>query len=151
MKKKYNIKVDVLLGSVSFLLTVSIAMLMGHLFDVADEAIRRAPVDLWEIVIDFLGIVFLSPLLESAVLLWLFNWISRRFNSTVSIIVSAGVVASLHSFLYPLWGVISYLSLLISCLPFISSDSSSREKIIHSGTIHSVHNFFAFIVFIAIE
>lgn len=99
-----------------------------------------------EFIVGFIGIVFVSPLIETLLMWPIIYLISLVSKSTWHIsIASALLWAVLHSLATPIWGVIIFWSFLIFSISFVEwRKISVKDAYIVTLAIHMIQNLIAF-------
>lgn len=93
----------------------------------------------------FLGLVFVSPVVETLILAIIYSLSRLFFNSLVSTCFAAVAMASLHALVWWGWAVIVLVPFILFAVPFSVSSDTVEKKFIYSLMTHFFHNFYVFL------
>jgi hypothetical protein len=96
--------------------------------------------------IDFFGVILFSQVVETLLMVPIFLVIKIFTKKLIPVcIISAAIWALLHSAMYPLWGVTTFISFFIFSVAFQSwGSASNKNSIFVVIVIHMLNNATAF-------
>lgn len=97
-------------------------------------------------VVLFIGIVLVSPLVETLVLAMLYLLSRLIFGSVASAWLAGSILAALHALVWWGWAVIVLVPCLLFAAPFAASSGSIERGFMRSFITHSLHNAYVFLV-----
>lgn len=99
-------------------------------------------------VLDLIGSVVVSPLLETIVLYGLFRLFSIFVSPKLATVLSAFSLSIVHGVWYWAWGLITLFPLLIFVRPFLDRSQEVKWRLLRSGLAHSFHNVYVSVLLV---
>ena len=132
----------------SFSIAIGVALMLYALVDPPVRDTTSASCSVGGHAALFLGLVLVSPLVETLALAILYSFSRLFFNSLVSTCLAAVALASLHALVWWGWAVIVLVPFMLFATPFSVSSDTIEKKFIYSLAMHSFHNFYVFLAIV---
>lgn len=134
-----------ILSSASYVFGIFISILISFVADVPGKSNYTLG------VVDFVGIVVVAPLVETALLFLFVRLLLPAAGIRIAVLISVFSIAVFHSMFWVYWGVIVVVPLFLMSIPFFNYNKSWWWRCSQCASIHAIHNVIVFVTAAILE